>query len=356
MNGFPKHRIALALAGGNALGAWQAGAFETLAARGHRPDRVSGASIGAVNGVIIAGNPPERAVERLRELWSPAAGPWSWWPAGWDEWRRTAAVTAAVTTGRLDLFVPRALTPSGWFPNGDEELGLFDSRPMLATLERLVDWPRLNDGTTRVSLSAVELDSGEDAVFDTKDMALGPEHVRASAALMPVFPPVEIDGRAFVDPGLSANLPLDAVLGDPGPAPLLVIALDLLPLASPHPRSMGEAIGRAQDIVFAAQTRRTIDAWKTVYDLHGADAPSVTLARLSYSDQGREVAGKAFDFSPETAADRWASGAAAMTAFLDELESGRIPLGEPGLTVFRDVEESKLAVGTFRFRAAGKAG
>ncbi|MGH8821728.1 MAG: patatin-like phospholipase family protein, partial [Rhodoferax sp.] len=59
----------LVLQGGGALGAYQAGVFEAMDAHGLRPDWVAGVSIGAINAAIIAGNPPERRVARLREFW-----------------------------------------------------------------------------------------------------------------------------------------------------------------------------------------------------------------------------------------------------------------------------------------------
>jgi NTE family protein len=168
---------------------------------------------------------------------------------------------------------------------------------------------------------------------------------------MPAFPPVAIGGRWYVDAGLSANLPLDAVLADPGPAPLLVIALDLLPLSSPIPRSIGEAAGRMQDLVFAAQTRRSVEAWAEVYRLHGDRAPAITLARLAFADQSREVAGKAFDFSSETAGERWVAGVATMQAFLDRLDVGAVAIGEPGLTVDRDPDDAPVGRAGFRLSA-----
>jgi NTE family protein len=65
----PFECIALLLQGGGALGAYQAGVYEALAQSGVHPDWVAGISIGAINSAIIAGNPPERRVEKLREFW-----------------------------------------------------------------------------------------------------------------------------------------------------------------------------------------------------------------------------------------------------------------------------------------------
>src|ERR1700741_2056232 len=61
--------IALLLQGGGALGAYQAGVYEALAEAGIQPNWLAGISIGAINCAIIAGNPIERRVERLRSFW-----------------------------------------------------------------------------------------------------------------------------------------------------------------------------------------------------------------------------------------------------------------------------------------------
>ena len=62
-------RIVLLLQGGGALGAYQAGVYEALTEADLHPDWVAGISIGAINAAIIAGNPPNRRVEKLREFW-----------------------------------------------------------------------------------------------------------------------------------------------------------------------------------------------------------------------------------------------------------------------------------------------
>ena len=57
----------LLLQGGGALGSYQAGVYQALAEANLHPDWVAGISIGAVNAALIAGNPPEKRVEKLRE-------------------------------------------------------------------------------------------------------------------------------------------------------------------------------------------------------------------------------------------------------------------------------------------------
>src|ERR1700740_165820 len=62
-------QIVLVFQGGGALGAYQAGVYEAMHEAGIEPDWIIGTSIGAINAALIAGNPRENRVERLREFW-----------------------------------------------------------------------------------------------------------------------------------------------------------------------------------------------------------------------------------------------------------------------------------------------
>ena len=70
----PVGQIVLVLQGGGALGAYQAGVYQGLMEGGIEPDWVIGTSIGAINGALIAGNPPGRRVQRLQEFWGRLGG------------------------------------------------------------------------------------------------------------------------------------------------------------------------------------------------------------------------------------------------------------------------------------------
>ena len=65
-------KIWLCLSGGNALGAYHAGVYQALHEQGVRPHRIAGASIGAITGALIAGNPPDQRLEALQEFWRRA--------------------------------------------------------------------------------------------------------------------------------------------------------------------------------------------------------------------------------------------------------------------------------------------
>ena len=332
----PFHLV-LVLGGGNALGSYQAGVYQALHEAGHEPAWIAGASAGAINGALIAGNPPERCLARLTEFWQPAAGesPAWWWPSPAETMRRTAAVMLTLGAGRPGVFGPVGPLGSWWDPDAAAAApALFDSKPLAATLARMADWERINQGAPRYTVTAVDLETGDDVTFDTAEMRVTPDHARASAALMPAFPAVEIDGRAYVDGGLSANLPLDPVLRDPPDGPVLCIAVDPLPLTGRRPQTLGEAIGRAQDLTFAAQSRRSIERWRMAYALDPRlRAASVALARLAYGPQDVEVAGKGMDFSPESVRHRWDVGYRDASALLGRLDAGDVVVGGEGLTV-----------------------
>jgi NTE family protein len=331
------YRIALVLGGGNALGSYHAGVYQALHERDMAPDWIVGTSAGAINGALIAGNAAQDRLARLTSFWQPgeASADGGWWPSPNETLRRTAAVMTAITAGRPGLFNPVGPLGSWWDADASAAAqSLFDFKPLVASLERLVDFDLLNAATPRFTACAVDVESGDEALFDTAELPLTADHIRASAALLPTFPPVAIGDRVFVDGGVSANLPLDPVLGTPADQPTLCIAADLLPLAAPRPQTLGEATERAQDLIFAAQSRRTIERWQGVYahDPRFARA-STTLVRLTYADQGAEVSGKSMDFSPVSVRHRWDAGYRDALAMLDGIADGRIVIGQPGLTL-----------------------
>lgn len=325
--------VVLVLSGGNALGAFQAGVYEALHGHGLRPDWIVGASIGAINGALIAGSPPEARIDALRSFWMPhvvspmdLAHPWLF--PGLETSRRSVAAAWTAVAGRAGIFGPvlSALTP--W---SDDRPSVFSTEQLAATLDGAVDFTRLNNGSCRFTATAVDLETGDDVVFDTRTDPVGADHIRASAALPLLFPPVEIGGRWLVDGGLSANLPLDPVLSDPPAGPTLCIAVDLLPLDGRRPRTLGEAAGRMQDLIFAAQSRRSIKRWQESYG--GRPDRRVSLARLAYTEQEDEVAGKALDFSGPTVERRWAAGHAAGMHLVERQMRGALPISSAGLSI-----------------------
>lgn len=303
------------------------------------PGWIAGASAGAVNGAIICGNAPDQRVARLRQIWGcdEGGGTLTPWSSAFETVRRTMSAATTMLCGHPGFFIPRHLFGPWWNPLGnDEPPSLYDLTPLEETLRRSSDFDLLNNGQPRLSITAVDVLSGEDVVFDTSAHRIGPEHVRASASLLPAFPPVAIGDRLLADAGISANLPLDVVLAEKRDRPLLCIAVDLLPLESYKPVTLGETAIRAQDLIFATQSRRALAAWQSIFDAEEERASSVTLLHLAYHDHREEVAGKAFDFSPSSAQRRWRRGYQSMTRMLGGLVEGHVLDTERrGLNIYR---------------------
>ena len=198
-------RKILVLQGGGALGAYQAGAYEELVEAGYLPSWVAGISIGAVNAAIIAGNPHKQRVERLRQFWNRVSSRLIAWPLGTTIARASSSTRRArrsSLTGASRILRAKdssSRVHAAGHAGGDQPLR---HSPLRETLLELVDFDLLNSGPVRFSVGAVQVRTGNMKYFDTTAHKIRPEHVMASGALPPGFPPVMIDGEAYWDGGL----------------------------------------------------------------------------------------------------------------------------------------------------------
>ncbi len=345
-------RHALVLSGGIALGAFHGGAYAALQeAGGREPDWVAGASIGAVTGAIIAGNPPARRTARLRRFWEalasdlglPARG-WPAWPGLDSVWRRPEGWTHAMAArlfGRPGLFQPRAaLGLLGETP------GLYDLAPMRELLQEVIDFDLLNGpGAPRLSVAATDLGTGERVVFDTRRGAqVGPEHLIASCGLIPDFAPVAIGGRLLGDGAFSGNMPVDLVL-DENAEGLVCFALDLFGREGDAPHSLPDAAARAKDLLLGCQSALILEGRRRERRLRGmigrlahrlppelreqpeiarvlaegCGAQAIVLHLAYQAPAGEADMQKTFDFSPAALRARWEAGARHMRAALQDL-------------------------------------
>lgn len=255
-------QVALVLQGGGALGAYQAGVFEGLDDKGIEVDWVAGISIGAVNAAIIAGNPPEQRVAQLRGFWEAVTASLPELPlAGGDLWREWAHMMSAglvAMQGVPGFFAPRLMPPTLAVPKTPGALSFYDSAPLAATLDRFVDWALLNDGPVRLSVGAVNVETGNFHYFDTRRDAIDARHIMASGALPPGLPPVEIDGAFWWDGGIVSNTPLSYVL-DQQKEDLLVFQVDLFPARGALPATIMDVYAREKDIRYSSRTRQVTD-------------------------------------------------------------------------------------------------
>jgi NTE family protein len=333
----PRPRRVLVLQGGGALGSYQAGVYEGFHGAGLEPDWVAGISIGAVNAALIAGNPPQLRLQRLREFWDLVTSQWPMGPTvHTDQFRSLmgdASIGWAVAAGVPGFFSPRIVPPAFATGGGPEALSFYDSGPLKTTLERLVDFDRINARETRLSVGAVNIRTGNFAYFDNAHTTIRPEHIMASGALPPGLPPVEIDGEWYWDGGLVSNTPLEYVLDADRTDDLTIYQVDLFNARGPMPRTIQEAAEREKDIRYSSRTRLNTDAQLRIHRLKTAlsgllktlpagdrDIPdldlleafskesTITVVQLIYRDRAYEGAYKDVEFSRQTMLDHWASG------------------------------------------------
>ncbi|MDN4999280.1 DUF3734 domain-containing protein [Bradyrhizobium sp. GCM10027634] len=266
----PYDVVALVLQGGGALGAYQAGVYEGLHEAGIRPNWLAGISIGALNAAIIAGSPEDQRVARLREFWETICASPAGWPAGegladslpfaFDLRSMHNAMSAmrALFHGQPGFFKPRFPSPL-WSPfSGDSATSYYDTTPLKQTLERLVDFDRLNSGEARVSVGAVNVRTGNLTYFDTDERRLEPKHFMASGALPPGFPAVEIEGEHYWDGGVVWNTPLSRILSSES-RDTLTFQVDLWSARGRVPHDMMEVQSRQKDIQYSSRTRAITD-------------------------------------------------------------------------------------------------
>ena len=254
--------VVLVLQGGGALGAFQAGVYEALIDLGIELDWVAGISIGAVNAAIIAGNERDQAVGKMREFWEGVSSALPSLPTPDNDWAREwshmAAAGQVMAFGVPGFFTPRFPPPALAERQTPEAVSFYDTSPLAATLDRLVDWDRVNNGKVRLSVGAVAVETGNFRYFDTTCETIDARHILASGALPPGLPPVEIDGHWYWDGGLVSNTPLEHVVAS-AHEDMLVFQVDLFPARGERPHDLEQAWSREKDIRFSSRTRRISD-------------------------------------------------------------------------------------------------
>jgi NTE family protein len=354
--------VAMVLQGGGALGAYQAGAYQALHEAGLEPDWLTGVSIGSINAAIIAGNPPDRRVERLREFWNTVTSrPGVPFTADGDDahkLRNAWSAWSAMTQGQPGFFSPRI--PGPWLSprGGKQATAFYDSAPLRETLLRLVDFDLINSGQTRFAVGAVNVGDGNFTYFDNAEAAIVPEHVMASGALPPALPMIQLGTDWFWDGGLVSNTPLQQVIGKIDGHNALVFQLDLFSARGPIPRDMFDVLRREKDIRYSSRTRMTTDRYMEIIELKRQmrallaripdadlkdeertlkrrleDLPKLSIVHLIYQQAAYEGWASDYDFSGASMRKHWDSGYRDTQRTLRHRDWLAMPADEVGVVV-----------------------
>ncbi|MES2160689.1 MAG: patatin-like phospholipase family protein [Pseudomonadota bacterium] len=288
-------RVVLVLQGGGALGAYQAGVFQAMHEHGLAPDWIVGTSIGAINAAILAGNPHETRLSRLKEFWDGVAHRDSYDMTRVPDTQRRSNVLLqtwdTVMRGVPGFFKPRFMS---LFPMGTavapEQASFYDTSELGETLERLIDFDYLNaPGGMRLTVNALKVTCGTLRSFDNREQKLCADHVRASGALPPGFPPVRIDGDLYWDGGLYSNTPLETVLDDNEHVDTLCFMVDLWNADGPEPTTLDGVQTRQKDVTFASRSARHLQDYVATHKLkQKLRALYAELPERAQSEQGRE--------------------------------------------------------------------
>ncbi|MDB5867944.1 MAG: hypothetical protein JWP96_276 [Polaromonas sp.] len=364
----PFESIVLLLQGGGALGSYQAGVYEKLIEAGIEPTWIAGISIGAINSAIIAGNPRESRMARLRDFWDLVsdAGDCGWsdsWSALWSgdksrEWINQLAAGRVMLRGVPGFFEPR-LPPPYLLPGGGGATSYYDTSALKSTLERLVDFDRINAKEMRFSVGAVNVATGNFAYFDNETHTIRPEHVMASGALPPAFDAVEVDGEFYWDGGLVSNTPLDWVLSSRSGLDTLVLQVDLWSAHGALPRDLSQVAVRMKEVQFSSRTRAATDAFCSVQELRAAfnellaqmpaelaatpqakmlakasDPAVYNIVQLVYQSAAYEGQSKDFEFSRQTMQEHWLAGYNDASATLSHPKVLTLPTTAQGVAIY----------------------
>jgi NTE family protein len=302
------------------------------------------ASLGALSLSLASGKPFDAHADELRGFWENIAASTGWilpsdpaiFTARGDLARAATnqlSAGLALVRGAPGFFAPRLPIPRLQPPGTLEATSYYDTTALKRTLERLIDFDRINAGETRLSLGAVNVATGNFVYFDNATHTIGPEHVMASGAFPPGFPAVEIEGEYYWDGGLVSNTPLNWVLESEPRQDTLAFQVDLWSARGVFPRTMAEVTTRQKEIQYSSRTRANSDRFKHTQEMRGAlygllkklpddlkDSPEVgmlqsaashkvyNLVQLVYRSKKYEGDSKDYEFSRPSMEEHWQAG------------------------------------------------
>jgi NTE family protein len=365
----PFECVALLLQGGGALGAFQAGVYQGLVEANLHPDWVAGISIGAINAALIAGNAPEQRLEKLHAFWNEITTQRIFDPLGLAHyWLRgdmghvllnRLRAGATLLEGAPGFFTPRLPPPYLAPPGTVEATSWYDTSPLRSTLERLIDFDRINSGEMRFSVGTVNIRSGNFVYFDSTTHKIRPEHIMASGALPPGCPAVEVDGELYWDGGLVSNTPLQWVVQGDTRQDTLVFQVDLWSARGELPSDLNDVMARQKEIQYSSRTRANTDQFKQIQCVRVAlanvldqippeiletedgkllrsvaDRKVYQIVHLIYRSKNYEVQSKDYEFSRVSMTDHWNAGYNDAIRTLRHPEALQRPTDQIGVATF----------------------
>jgi NTE family protein len=288
----------LVLQGGGSLGAFACGVFKALVKKNVRIDIVAGTSIGAVNAAIIVGSKNDHPEKDLEDFWielaesSPNIIPDTFVFDYDNKAKKYISKKISAASANAAIFgVPKMFTPvwSRWFPwshNRDDSNKIYDRNrrdqlehyydflnprnwtyfydhsPLAKTLDKYIDYRRLNLAATkeelpevlRLIITAVDVMTARPLIFDNTKMKINAKHILASSGY-PIygFPWIELEDNVYAwDGSLLSNTPVrEVIYASPRNDKNIFIVENYPRKIQRLPSNMAEVESRAKDIIFS---------------------------------------------------------------------------------------------------------
>jgi NTE family protein len=266
---------------------------------------------------------------------------------------------ATLLEGAPGFFKPRVPPPYLAAPGTVEATSYYDTSPLRSTLERLVDFDRINSGEMRFSVGSVNIRTGNFVYFDSTTHKIRPEHIMASGALPPGCPAVEVDGELYWDGGLVSNTPLQWVVQGDTRQDTLALQVDLWSSRGDLPSDLNDVMARQKEIQYSSRTRANTDQFKQIQCVRlalanvlerlppevvdgedgqllkaVADRKVYQIVHLIYRSKNYEVQSKDYEFSRTSMNDHWMAGYADATRTLRHPEALQRPTEQVGVGTF----------------------
>ncbi|MDH3754272.1 MAG: patatin-like phospholipase family protein [Acidimicrobiia bacterium] len=246
--------LAFVLSGGASSGATQVGMLRALRDAGIRPDIVVGTSVGAINGVMVAGS-TDSGVDRLSDVWGEIDR---------DEILGSSSIRCLprLFRTRRHLFPPDALR---------------------ALIQRNLPVRRFDALPVRFAAVATHVAQGTPTLLLDGDIERA---LLASAAIPGIFPRVEIDGHWYFDGGVTANIPVRQAV-ELGARSVVVLDAAPPPADRDQPSNIAETLQHVAGLLMRSQISSDVSHMRGHCDL--VELPRCTPQRVGPFDFSRSA-------------------------------------------------------------------
>jgi NTE family protein len=269
----------LIMQGGGSLGAFACGVFKGLVKGNVKIDIAAGTSIGAINAAIIVGSKSDHPEKDLEDFWlelaenNPSIIP-DICLIDYDRNTKTyvpkeisSASANAAVFGIPKMFIPRWLKLEDMFKEKEHFFDsrswtyLYDHSPLAKTLDKYIDYKKLNLAATqeelpevlRLIITAVDVMTARPLIFDNTKMEIKAKHILASAGYpLYGFPWIEVEAGVYAwDGSLLSNTPIrEVIYSSPRDDKNIFIVENYPRRIDRLPSNMIEVESRARDILF----------------------------------------------------------------------------------------------------------